>query len=209
MVIFGHRATKTGHQSLFGTTCQHCGTKNTLEMYTFSRYFHVFWIPCFPYRKEAVTQCNHCKQVLHKKEFSADLLQSYEEMKANTKTPYWQFIGAVLFSVLIISVVLSIQEDNKKDNLYLGNPAVGDVYEIRTPTNQYTLYKVSKIVNDSIYVAINEYETNKLSGLEKAEMNSPSSFIEDELISLSIKQLTSMKGDGTIHRVRRKNSISQ
>jgi phage terminase large subunit GpA-like protein len=69
MIIYGQRATKTGHQSLYNTTCHHCNSKNSLEMYTFSRYFHVFWIPFFPYRKEALTQCNHCKQILNKKIF--------------------------------------------------------------------------------------------------------------------------------------------
>jgi hypothetical protein len=130
-------------------------------------------------------------------------------MKANIKKPYWQYIGLVLFTIFILSIILSKQEDNKQDKLYLAKPEVGDIYEIRTLTNQYTLYKVDAVQTDSVFVLVNEYETNKLTGLKKIEMNSPSSFIQDTVLGFSFKELVNMKEKGTINKVRRKNSISQ
>jgi zinc-ribbon family len=203
MIISGNRATKTGHQSLFGTKCNSCGTKDSLEMYTFSRYFHIFWIPVFPYKKEAITQCNHCKQILNKKEFSSDLLSQYEEMKANIKKPYWQYIGAVLFAVLIISVIASIREDNKKDIAFLNAPEKGDIYQIRTTDGQYTLYKVSEVKTDSVYVLFNEFQTNKQSGLRQSTMNAASSFITEDYLPIAKKDLLVMKEKGEIQGVNR------
>jgi zinc-ribbon family len=203
MIVYGHKATKTGHQSLFGTKCSNCATRDSLEMYTFSRYFHIFWIPVFPYRKEAVTQCNHCKQVLHKKEFSADLLGQYDEMKTNIKTPYWQFIGAGLLAVLIISITFSIKKDNKRDTAYLTAPKVGDIYEIKMAYKSYTLYKVSEVNADSVYVLFNKFESNKRTGLNETKMNMPESFTEDEWLPIAKKDLLTMKEKGEIEEVRR------
>jgi zinc-ribbon family len=203
MMIYGHKATKTGHHSLFGTKCSSCGTKDEMEMYTFSRYFHLFWIPVFPYRKEAVTQCNHCKQVLNKKQFSADLLSQYEEMKMNIKTPYWQFIGAGLLAVLIIAITFSVKEDNKRDMAYLAAPKAGDIYEIKLNSSSYTLYKVLDVTPDSVYVLFNKFETTRQSGLNKAEMNEPGSFSEEEGMAIAKKTLLSLKEKGEIESVRR------
>lgn len=201
MIISGNRATKTGHQSLFGTKCNSCSSKEALEMYTFSRYFHIFWVPFFPYRKEAITQCNHCKQILNKKEFSSDLSLQYEEMKTNIKTPYWQYIGGVLFVVLIISIFSSIKEDNKRDIAFLNAPQPGDIYKIRTPDGQYTLYKVSEVKSDSVYVLFNEFETNKQSGLRQVKMNEATSFITEDYLPIAKKDLMAMKEKGEIQGV--------
>jgi len=203
MIIYGNKATKTGHQHLFNSKCSHCGTKGDMEMYTFSRYFHIFWIPFFPYKKEAVTQCGHCKKVMTKKEFSADLLSDYEEMKINAKTPYWQFIGLALFAFLIFAVVNSIREDNKRDLAYLSAPKKGDIYEIHTAGEGYTLYKVSEVKTDSVYVIFNKFQSDKKSGLTQPKMNDAGSFIEEDYLPIAKKDLLKMKDKGEIEAVRR------
>ena len=203
MIIYGNKATKTGHQSLFGTKCSNCDTKDSLEMYTFSRYFHIFWIPVFPYKKEAVTQCNNCKQILNKKEFSSALLSQYEEMKVSSKTPYWQYIGLAVFGVLIFSIVYSIREDDKRDKAYLAAPKTGDIYEIKTIDGAYTLYKVSEVTADSVYVLFNQYQSNKQSGLSESKMTAASSFIQEDPMPIAKKDLAAMKEKGEIQGVNR------
>ncbi len=203
MLIYGNRATKTGHQNLFGVKCQHCQTKDALEIYTFSRYAHLFWIPLFAYKKEAVTQCNHCKQVLNKKDFSADILSSYAEMKANIKTPWWQFIGLGLIGVLVALAINDSAENDKRDKALLAAPKAGDIYEIKLAAAEYTLYKVIEVTNDSVYVLVNQYQTNKQSGLNKSEITKPASFIEDGYLPFAKKDLTAMKEKGEITGVRR------
>lgn len=203
MLIYGNRATKTGHQSLFGVKCPNCQTRDSLEMYSFSRYVHLFWIPLFPYKKEAVTQCNHCKQVLHKKEFSSELQSKFEEMKGSIKTPYWQFAGLLLIGVLVAVGINDAAEDNKKDKDYLTSPKTGDIYQIRTEDGNYTLYKVAEVKNDSVYVMVNQYQTNKITGLTKKEITAPTSYSEDELLPLSKTELLQMKEKRKILGVKR------
>jgi zinc-ribbon family len=203
MLIYGNRAIKTGYQSLFGTKCSHCGTKDSLEMYTFSRYFHIFWIPMFPYKKEATTQCSHCKQILQKKEFDSSLLLQYEEMKLNARKAYWQFIGSGLLVFLIFAVATSIKEDNKNDISYLSAPKVDDIYEVELDDGAYSLYKIKEVTSDSIFVIRNKFQTNKLTALAKGEFLKEDSFLEDEYLSFSKKALLPMKTSGTIVHVKR------
>lgn len=203
MIIYGHRATKTSHQNLFGIKCPHCESRDSLEMYTFSRYAHIFWIPLFPYKKEAVTQCNHCKQTLTKKEFSPELLEKYDEVKTQVKTPYWQFAGSALIVLLIISGVYSGIQDDKKDNAFLKSPKTGDIYEIKTNKGQYTLYKVAEVKDDSVFVLVNQYETNKKTGLRQKEMVASESFIQDEYLPIAKSELLKMKVSGEIQSVKR------
>lgn len=203
MLIYGNKATKTGHQDLFGVKCPHCQTKDSLEMYTFSRYAHLFWIPLFPYKKEAVTQCNHCKQVLTKKEFNGELLDRYEEMKKQARTPIWQFIGLFLFGILVATVLYSAAEDEKRDKQYLAEPKAGDIYEIKTEDGNYTLYKVAAIKSDSVYVMFNKYQSTARSGLSKNEITAMASFIKEDLSPIAKHDLLNMKTKGEILRVKR------
>jgi hypothetical protein len=203
MIVYGHRATKTGHQSLFGVKCGHCEAKDSLEMYTFSRYAHIFWIPLFPYKKEAVTQCNHCKEILSKKEFSSDLLAKYEEMKLNIKTPYWQFIGLAAIALLVTLGIYTGIQDDKRDKAFLNAPKPGDIYEIKTKGGQYTLFKVAEVKKDSVYVMFNQFETNKKSGLSSKEFIQEDSYVQDEYMPFSKSDLLKMKESGEIQGVKR------
>lgn len=47
------------------------------------------------------------------------------------------------------------------------SPQKGDIYEIRLPDQQYTIYKVDKVEGNTVYFFENEYTTNKLSGVNK------------------------------------------
>ena len=204
MIIIGYKATKTGHQHLFNSKCSHCAVKGEMEMNTFSRYFHVFWIPFCPYQKDAVTQCNHCKQVLHKKQFSAELESEYAQMKVNAKKTYWQFTGLGLFILFIMIVIYSVKEDNKRDLLYLTTPQKEDIYEIHTAEGNYTLYKVSKVTADSVYVIFNKFESDKITGLTQSKMNESDSYNEDDYLPIAKKDLLQMKDKGEIRAVKRK-----
>lgn len=203
MIVYGHRATKTGHQSLFGVKCPHCEAKDSLEMYTFSRYAHIFWIPLFPYKKEAVTQCNHCKQILSKKEFTSGIQAKYEEMKLNIKTPYWQFIGLAAIAFIVILGVYTGIQDDKRDKAFLNAPKAGDIYEIRTTGGQYTLYKVAEVKKDTVYVMFNEFETNKKSGLSGKEFVLEDNYLKDGYQPFSKSDLLKMKESGEIQAVNR------
>lgn len=71
------------------------------------------------------------------------------------------FCGAI-----IVWRVITHNNDKKNAELIL-QPQSGDIYEMATENDHYTLLKVGRVQGDSVFVHINEYEANKKSGLSQ------------------------------------------
>ena len=164
MIIYGSKTKQLAKEVLIDK-CPHCGTQSSVELYVFQKYAHVFWIPFFPVGKTAVSQCEHCKQVLKLKEMPASLTTAYENLKAQTKTPIWTFSGLALVAVFIALGILNDKKNDEKNAKLVLAPQSGDIFEIKTRDNQYTLYKVENIEGDSAFIRANQFESNKISGL--------------------------------------------
>jgi len=131
--------------------------------------FSIFWIPLFPIGRLGISQCQHCKQVLEDGSMSNDLKRAYNNLKAETKAPIWQFAGLGLIAVIVAFASYSSVEDKKKQLEYVANPAIGDVYEYKTESGNYSTLKVIAVSADSVFVSPNEYETDKMSGVYKID----------------------------------------
>jgi hypothetical protein len=202
MIIFGSKATPIATETIKGK-CAHCGTQDSVQMTVFQKYADLFWIPFFPIGKTAVTQCSHCKQVLEKKQFNIDLINSYERIKANSKTPVWTFSGLGLLVVLFFVGGIVSEQRNAKNTELIAHPQAGDLYEIKIDYKQYTLYKVESISGDSVYVLINDYETNKRRGLEELKQKGDEAFYTKPF-SIHKDELKVMLEEGEVLDVERK-----
>jgi len=203
MIVYGVKATEIGNFQIMNK-CSSCGTHDSMRMLIYEKYAHVFWIPFVPVGKTAATQCNYCKRVLTKKEFSPELTDRYLDLKSDTKTPLWTFSGLALLAILVSLVIISDQRSTKKKNELIANPQQGDVYEVKTGYKQYTLYKVNTITPDSVYVFLSQYETNNFSGIRDLLSKGKEAFDHDEA-GFSKKELRSMLDNGKIMEIVRKN----
>ncbi len=190
MIIYGIRSKQVVRETLIDK-CPNCSTPYSVDLNIVQRYFHVFWIPFFPVGKSAASQCNYCKQVLKKNEMPAAFLASYQNLKSNAKTPIWMFSGIALLTILVATLIIGIRNDHERNKKYITNPKPGDVLEIRLNYGHYTLYKIDKVTQDSVYVLISAYESNKISGLRKVKQKGKSAYSE-ELTGLSRNDLKSM-----------------
>ncbi len=86
--------------------CQHCHSGNML-MSIVGRYAHFFWIPLFSIGKTGVSHCEHCKQVLRKREFTPQLNQEFIQLKQEVKAPFWFYIGLIAIGILFILPILT------------------------------------------------------------------------------------------------------
>lgn len=199
MIIYGNR-----NKQLLGDDvmdkCEHCGNDSSMEMHVFRRYFHLFWIPFVPTKKFGISQCNHCKQMLKDSEMPPKLKASYNAYQANAKTPWWMYSGLVLFSLLVLSVMWSNSNDTKNNQAYFEKPQVGDVYQIKTETNNYTLYKIDEIKKDSIIFEINNFESNRVSGLRKLA-NKENGGFDGIKEGYSKQEVIAMKEKGRIEKI--------
>jgi phage FluMu protein Com len=202
MIIYGSKATQVATENI-NDKCPNCGTQNSIQMTVFQKYAHVFWIPFFPIGKTAATQCSHCKQVLQKKEFTGNLNNDYETLKSNSKTPIWTFSGLALLTALIIWGTISGKQNDEKNAKLILTPQKGDIYEIKKDYKQYTLYKVENIAGDTVFVFVNQYETNKITGLSGLKNKGDEAFIQEPLPILK-KELKVMLDKGEIIDIDRK-----
>lgn len=192
MIFYGSKATQIGTESLFDK-CSNCGTSNSMELVVFQRYAHIYWIPFFPIGKTGVTQCSNCKQVLEKKEFSENLKASYNNLKSGSKTPVWVFTGLGLIALLITWVSVTGKQNEQKYKQWILSAEKGDIYEIKLDYKQYTLFKVDKVVGDTVFVLLNQYETNKSSGLSDIKRKGDLAFIQEPLPLLKAELKTKLE----------------
>ncbi|MDB5279935.1 MAG: zinc-ribbon protein [Ferruginibacter sp.] len=202
MIVYGTKSTQLLKETLI-ERCPNCSTPNSIEMHIFQKYAHIFWIPFFPIGKTAISQCGHCKQVLKLKEMPVSLKTDYENLKLQTKTPVWTFAGAALLAIAITAGVISDRKNDEKNATLILLPKAGDIFEVKTKASQYTLYKVSAIEGDSAIVRINNFETNKISGLADLKSKGDTAYAEDEF-AYSKKELKAMLDKGEIIDIDRK-----
>lgn len=200
MIVYGSKSVHLKSAQPTTTVCPSCGQTGTIILSTYSKHAHVFWIPLFPIGRLGLSQCQHCKHMLETDKMPGELRMEYNTLKATTRAPLWQFSGLALIAFIFLSVTYSNGEDKKKALEYLANPAVGDVYEYKTDSKNYSTLKVMAVSADSVFVSPNEYETNKMTHMyeiDKAE-NYP-----DITYSISISDLKQKYISNNIYDINR------
>jgi hypothetical protein len=164
MIIFGSR-TNVIRQGNPKYHCNYCSTESSVFIQYFLRYFHVFWIPMFPYRIYGTSCCTHCRQVLHRREMTSELKSVASREKP--KPPIKYFSGLLLLAVGAILIAVAIQTEIKQTKTYLATPKLGDVYGVKQENGAYTLYLLAKQQHDSLGFRLNDYEVSTASQLSK------------------------------------------
>jgi len=198
MIIYGTRSTELAKRIL-KEKCTNCETPNSIQLYVFQKYAHVFWIPLFPLGKQGVSQCNHCKQILNHPQFPASLAKDYKDLQAETKAPIWTFAGIVLIVAFIGLAMYNSKVTDELNAQRIAAPQGGDILEIKTKDNQYTLFKVDHVAGDSVFIQMNNYETNKRTGLIDLEKKEYSELI----YGFSKAELKEMLQKGEILEIKR------
>lgn len=83
------------------------------------------------------------------------------------KTRLLTISGLIIPGILGIVGILAGRCHDKKNAQLVLQPQAGDIYEMATENDHYTLLKVGRVQGDSVFVHINEYEANKKSGLSQ------------------------------------------
>jgi hypothetical protein len=202
MIIYGSRATQLAKETI-SDPCPHCQRSNSLDMYVFQRYAHVFWIPFFPVGKTGASQCSHCKQVMKFKEMPSVIRTAYHNVAAKMKAPLWTFIGVALVGLLIINGIIQSGIHDSRTSALLKSPQTGDILEVKKGAELFTLYKVADVRPDSVVILPLLYSVNQQSGLSKLESGKYAQF-SDEPKMYSRESLSVLLHKGEILDVIRK-----
>jgi hypothetical protein len=202
MIVYGSKATQLAKETIVDK-CPGCGTLNSVELYVFQKYAHVFWIPFFPMGKTGVSQCSHCKQALKLKEMPDGIRSAYENLKAQTKAPVWMFSGLALVAILITVGIINSKQNDARNAKLIAAPLAGDVYEVKTTDGQYTLYKVDNVKSDSVFYLVHQFQTNKSTGLGELKRKGEAAYVDDPY-GVTKSELKTMFDKGEIMDVDRK-----
>ena len=202
MIIFGTRTkvlqNKSSHY-VSGTPlfdCESCGSVKKVHAFQSFMYFHIFWIPFFPFSHRIITQCSHCKRVNYQNEIRPNDLNRIKAA-VYRKIPRGYYFGLLLIALLFALIIFSIVSSLVRLNKHIENPEVGDVYEMKFETEGkriYTLYRITRITSDSVTFEKNDYETSSVTQLDDIYRLYKNDYSEKATFSKSeIEQMNNVK----------------
>jgi hypothetical protein len=106
MIIYGINKTSIGIFEPLFYKCPRCEELNTTYIVIYSFYYHIFWIPVFPIRKEPIATCSECGFVRDELKFGPSLIKEFEEKKKEYKHPWWTYLLTLIFLALIITIII-------------------------------------------------------------------------------------------------------
>lgn len=131
MIIYGWKSVLGKVANTVGLTCPSC-QKDQLTVGTRHSYFHVYWIPFFPYRRERVAVCNHCKKIMDEKELSAtaNLTGSLERLpqKEGFRPHHFAFI-ILIFVLGTFGAFADQKRSNRPSARSAGSQLPGGTFE--------------------------------------------------------------------------------
>jgi hypothetical protein len=92
----------------FFIKCPSCESYSWADILVISKYVHVYWIPLWPYDKEANVFCTKCGLKRYGMAFDSDLVGNYYEVKHKFKHPWHTYIGLMVIVAFFLFIVYSI-----------------------------------------------------------------------------------------------------
>lgn len=126
---------------------------------------------------------------------------AYKAIKSDAKGPLWQFTGLALLALFIAWMSVLINRDNAREKEYIATPLNGDVYGYRIEAGRYSTMRVVFVAPDSVHVAMNDYETNRMTGVRGIDKDENYS---QDIFGISRGDLIELYESGDIYSIDRK-----
>lgn len=87
--------------------CPSCETDSWADVMLMSEYYHFYYVPLFPFDKNANVVCKKCGLKRYGMGFDKKLIKNLEEVKHQYKHPWFTYIGLILVGLLIASIMIT------------------------------------------------------------------------------------------------------
>lgn len=104
IIFFGSKQTPIGYEELL-VKCPCCETSTWAEVMVISKYYHIYWIPMFPFDKEADIICKECGLKRFGRSFDANLISDFDKVKSNFRHPWFTYSGVAVLTLLFLGVI--------------------------------------------------------------------------------------------------------
>jgi hypothetical protein len=202
MIIYGTSRKKLSSETVM-EKCPNCGNQFCVDVIIYQKWFHVFWIPIVPNGKVGVSQCSKCNQVLTPNQMSPNLKMTYDHLLKQAKAPIWTYSGIALIVGLIVFFTINDFMNDAKNKKFVLAPQKGDIFEVKTKDNFYTLYKVENVQGDSVFVRFNDYEATRAAGLADLKRKGDEAY-SPVIFSFSKQEIKEMYDKGELLNIDRK-----
>ena len=109
-IYYGVRKATIGLDE-FLIKCPSCEADSFADVMITSNYYHIYFVPMFPFEKEANTICQKCGLRSYDVPFNKRTFKNYYEVKSKFRHPwYTYFFTGLMVLIIIISVIISITE---------------------------------------------------------------------------------------------------
>lgn len=163
MVVYGWNSKVLKEAPFNGHECPSCKNQAT-HIVVFGSYFHIFWIPFFPYRKSLKIICDNCQLDQKPKEASEEVRLLAKQLKSQVRLPFYMYSGIGIITALILFFAVQGIVDEQKFKKYLDHPQTNDIYYIYDKDEpselKYSLLKVIEVLEDSVYTSPNSFGYN-------------------------------------------------
>jgi len=88
--------------------CPCCEGYSPADVMIISKYFYFFWIPVFPFEKDANVICRSCGLKRFDMIFDYTLINNYSDVKRNFRHPWITYILSALF-MLFLAIAISFE----------------------------------------------------------------------------------------------------
>jgi len=188
MIIFGVKEKHLLTEPL-NDKCPKCDSDNSLTMEVSVDCFDIFWIPFCALAKRISVKCSQCDFNSNLYFLNQHFKEKYEKLKPSIQTPKYLFTGSVLALLAIVFLVFRGIEKDKRTEEYIHTPMVGDIYEVKSVNNRYSLNMIVKVIGDSVFMCLHKYETDRkydLKDFDRAKDFGEDIYLyfKDELIKL-------------------------
>ncbi|MDO6491622.1 MAG: zinc-ribbon domain-containing protein [Cellulophaga sp.] len=199
MIFYGSNSSHLKSQLTRQIPCSNCKESAKFSVEVYGKYAHLYWIPIFPIGKTGAAVCTNCNSVFEPRQMDHNLKLEYKNVKGETKTPIKHFSALFIIGILIAGLSFSSFLDGKNTEDYINQPQVNDVYRFKTEASYFSTMKIAAI-SDSIYFKVNEYETNKQSGINEIDIAKNYS---KEQYGYTVEELKGLYKDKIIYEVDR------
>jgi C4-type Zn-finger protein len=105
LIVYGSRKTHICQEE-FMIYCPCCESDSFANVLITSVYFHVFFIPFFPYDKEINSICDNCGLKRYEIPFDKNSIKNEVELKGKFKHPLHTYTFSILLFILIILIFI-------------------------------------------------------------------------------------------------------
>lgn len=160
MIIYGWREKSKWTKLINTSKCTQCGEGPVLS-FTVYRYFHIYWIPLFPYSTKLWLSCQHCKAVYQADKNSTVQTDTGTKIEKE-RAPLYLFSGTALIIAILAVVTWSEMRDSDQYRALLLQPKVGDLIVMKLEKNEdsakeFGVAKVLDVREKEVYLSPSNY----------------------------------------------------